>query len=106
MRPSSSTQVDCDSLSIAAQRRRLTACWLASLGRQERRSTVAIEFYNVKSRQKVSVPESDVTKTKFERTTKDGGTTTRYALRAVYDGTKMVKFCSHEDWEALDVPEE
>jgi hypothetical protein len=67
---------------------------------------VEIQFYDVKSRQKVNVPESQITKTKFERTTKDGSTQTRYALRAVHDGTKLTKFCSRSDWEALDVPEE
>jgi hypothetical protein len=67
---------------------------------------VEIQFYDVKSRQKVSIPEADVKKTKFERTTKDGSTQTRYALRAVQDGTKLTKFCSQSDWEALNVPEE
>lgn len=65
-----------------------------------------IQFYDVKSRQKVSVPESQVRKTKYERTTKDGGIQTRYALRAVHEGTKLTKFSSKADWEALDVPEE
>ena len=65
-----------------------------------------IQFYDVKSRQKVSIPESDIRKTKFERTTKDGSTQTRYALRAVHDGTNLTKFCSQADWEALNVPEE
>jgi hypothetical protein len=67
---------------------------------------VEIQFYDVKLRQKVSIPESAIRKTKFERTTKDGGTQTRYALRAVNEGTKLTKFCSRDDWEALNVPEE
>jgi hypothetical protein len=67
---------------------------------------VEVQFYDVKSRQKVNVPESQITKTKFERTTKDGSTQTRFALRAVHEGTKLTKFCSRSDWEALDVPEE
>lgn len=65
-----------------------------------------IQFYDVKLRQKVSIPESSVRKTKFERTTKDGSTQTRYALRASNEGTKLTKFCSKADWEALNVPEE
>jgi hypothetical protein len=65
-----------------------------------------IQFYDVKSRQKVSIPESQVRKTKFERTTKAGDIQTRYALRAVHEGTKLTKFCSRADWEALNVPEE
>jgi len=67
---------------------------------------VEIQFYDVKLRQKVSIPESSVRKTKFERTTKDGSTQTRYALRASNEGTKLTKFCSKADWEALNVPEE
>jgi hypothetical protein len=67
---------------------------------------VEIQFYDVKSRQKVSVPEANIRKAKFERTTKDGGTQIRYALRAVHDGTQLTKFCSKADWETLDVPEE
>jgi hypothetical protein len=65
-----------------------------------------IQFYDVKSRQKVSIPESQVRKTKFERTTKSGDIQTRYALRATHDDTKLTKFCSRADWEALNVPEE
>lgn len=65
-----------------------------------------IQFYDVKSRQKVSIPESSVRKTKYERTTKDGSTQTRYALRTTFNGTKLTKFCSRADWDALDVPEE
>jgi hypothetical protein len=65
-----------------------------------------IQFYDVKSRQKVSIPESEVRKTKFERTTKSGETQTRFAFRAVYNGTKLTKFASRADWEALNVPEE
>ena len=65
-----------------------------------------IQFYNVKLRQKVSIPEANVRRTKFDRTTKDGSTQTRYALRAVHEGTRLTKFCSKADWEALNVPEE
>jgi hypothetical protein len=65
-----------------------------------------IQFYDVKSRQKVGVPESEVRKTRYERATKDGGTSTRYAFRGLYEGTKLTKFVSREDWERLDVPEE
>jgi hypothetical protein len=67
---------------------------------------VGIEFYNVKLREKVTVPESEVRKVKYERQTKSGGTSVRYGLRSQYQGTKMTKFVSQSDWEALDVPEE
>ena len=67
---------------------------------------MSIEFYNVKLREKVSVPESDVVKVTYERETKSGKTSVRYGLRAVHDGTKMTKFVSESDWKALDAPEE
>jgi len=65
-----------------------------------------IEFYNVKTRSKVSVPEESVKKTTYERTKKDGSTQVRYALRAEYEGTKLTKFVSKDDWDKLNVPQE
>ncbi|OGM30278.1 hypothetical protein A2801_01370 [Candidatus Woesebacteria bacterium RIFCSPHIGHO2_01_FULL_41_10] len=63
-----------------------------------------IEFYDVKKRAKVSVPASSVQKTKYERTTKDGGTQVRYAVKAEVDGSKLTKFVSKEVWDNLNVP--
>jgi hypothetical protein len=63
-----------------------------------------IEFYDVKKREKVQVPESAVRKVTYERATKSGGTTVRYALKAEFEGSKMNKFVSKEDWDALDAP--
>ncbi len=65
---------------------------------------MGIEFYNVKIREKVEVPESAVKKVKYERETKSGKTSVRYGLRAEYEGTKVTKFVSQSDWEALDAP--
>lgn len=65
-----------------------------------------IQFYDVKNRKKVDVSDSAVKKTKYERTTKDGGKQVRYALRAVVDGVKLTKFVSQKDWESLNAPEE
>ncbi len=67
---------------------------------------MAIQFYDVKSRQKVSVDESDVKKVTYERTTKEGKKQVRYALRASYQGTNLTKFVSEADWKALDAPTE
>jgi hypothetical protein len=67
---------------------------------------MAIEFYNVKKREKVQIPESEVRKTKYEKPGKDGKINVRYALRATDDGTKLTKFCKESDWKALDAPEE
>lgn len=65
-----------------------------------------IQFYDVKSRQKVSVPEAQLAKTKYERTNKNGTTTVRYALRGTYQGRKLTKFVSESDWRQLNAPEE
>lgn len=67
---------------------------------------MSIEFYDVKKREKVAVPESAVRKVTYERETKAGKTSVRYGLRAEYQGSKMTKFVSQADWEALDAPVE
>ncbi len=64
---------------------------------------MAITFYDVKLRKKVSIDQSQVKKVTFK--TKNGQL--RYALRAkTDDGRNLTKFVSKSDWEALDVPEE
>lgn len=64
-----------------------------------------IEFYDVKARQKVSIPVSQVQKTKYERQTKDGATQVRYAVRAKSSsGGNLTKFVSKDMWDSLDVP--
>ncbi len=60
-----------------------------------------IQFYDVKSKQKVGVPSKEVKKVTYERQTKDGRTTVRYALKATYNGTNLTKFVSKTDWDAL-----
>ena len=63
---------------------------------------MAIEFYNVKKKKKVSISESDIEKVKYERETKSGSTQIRYAFKAVDDdGTKLTKFCSEADWNKI-----
>jgi hypothetical protein len=64
---------------------------------------MGIEFYDVKSRQKVEIPENEIRKTTY---TKEGSSSVRYALRATYQGTNLTKFVKQEDWERLNVPEE
>lgn len=66
---------------------------------------MSVSFYDVKTRQSVDVPESDVSKTKYERTTKDGKTQVRYALRGSYQGRNLTKFVSQADWSAFSGPE-
>lgn len=59
---------------------------------------MAIEFYNVKTRSKVSVDEANVKKVAMD--TRGG---TRYALRAEHEGTNLTKFISKDTYETLDV---
>lgn len=66
---------------------------------------MAIQFYDVKNKKKVDVSESSVKKIKYERTTKEGKTQVRYALKAELNGVKLTKFVSQADWEKLDAPE-
>ncbi|MBI5959251.1 MAG: hypothetical protein HY866_10980 [Chloroflexi bacterium] len=62
---------------------------------------MAIEFYDVKIRQKVSIQEKDVKKVTF--TTKNGQT--RYGLRAkTSDGRNLTKFISKTEWDKLPLP--
>ncbi|MDB5178741.1 MAG: hypothetical protein JWN01_684 [Patescibacteria group bacterium] len=65
---------------------------------------MSISFYDVKTRQKVDVSESDVSKTKYERTTKEGKVQVRYALRGVYEGRNLTKFVGQADWDAFNGP--
>jgi hypothetical protein len=67
---------------------------------------MSVSFYDVKTRQKVDVNESDVTKTKYERTTKEGKVQVRYALRGKYEGRNLTKFVGQADWDAFDGPVE
>jgi hypothetical protein len=61
-----------------------------------------IEFYNVKKKKKVQIDESNVEKQSYERITKTGKTSIRYAMKAVdEDGTKLTKFCSKADYDKL-----
>ena len=62
-----------------------------------------IEFYDVKSREKVQIPESEIRKTKYQ---KEGSSSIRYAIRATHNGTNLTKFVKQSDWEAMSAPEE
>lgn len=62
---------------------------------------MAIEFYNVKKRKKVSIDDGKVEKVSYDRQTSKG-TQTRYALKAVDDdGTNLTKFVSKDTWDGL-----
>lgn len=63
-----------------------------------------MQFYNLKTRSHVDVPESDVRKMKMVRKTK-GGQQTRYALTATYEGNKLFKFINEETYNKMNVKE-
>ena len=60
-----------------------------------------MEFYNVKTRQKVDIPESGLRKRTLVR--KNGRHT--YAVTGEEDGAKLVRFVSKQQYDALQVPE-
>ncbi len=60
-----------------------------------------MEFYNVKTRQKVDIPESGLKKRTMVQ--KNGRPT--YAVTGEQDGTKLVRFVSKQQYDALQVPE-
>ena len=60
-----------------------------------------MEFYNVKTRQKVDIPESGLRKRTLVQ--KNGKHT--YAVTGEDNGTKLVRFVSKQQYDALQVPE-
>jgi len=63
-----------------------------------------MKFYNLKTRQHVDVPDSDVKKTKMVRKTKNGEQV-RYALTATFEGAKLFKFVNEATFTSTNVPE-
>ncbi len=62
-----------------------------------------MEFYNVKKRAKVNVPDTKLKKKAYG----EGTNRVRYAARAVDDdGTNLTKFISKETYDSLNVPKE
>ena len=65
---------------------------------------MAIEFYNVKKKKKVTINESEIKKVEYKRETTKG-TQVRYAFRAQDDdGTNLTKFVSKADYDKVDAP--
>ena len=63
-----------------------------------------MQFYNLKTRSHVDVPEGDVRKMKMTRKTKSGEQT-RYALTANYQGTKLFKFINEASYKSSSAKE-
>jgi hypothetical protein len=64
-----------------------------------------MQFYNLKTRSHVDVPDKDIRKKKMVRKTKSGEQT-RYALMANYEGSKLYKFVNESTYNSTNVPEE
>ena len=68
-----------------------------------------MQFFNLKTKQRVEVPESDIRKRKSVRITSGGKRQERYAVVAeVREGGKplqMFKFVNKETFDRLNVPE-
>lgn len=58
-----------------------------------------MQFYNLKTRSHVEIPNSDIRRMKMVRKTKSGEQT-RYALTAEYQGSKLYKFVSEATYKA------
>jgi hypothetical protein len=68
-----------------------------------------VEFFNLKTKRKVEIPDSELKKKRSVRTTSGGKRQERYAAIAeVHEGGKplqLFKFINKETFDSLDVPE-
>ncbi len=67
---------------------------------------MSVTFYDVKTRANVEVADSDISKTKYERTTSTGKMQVRYALRGKFEGRNLTKFVNEATWTATSAPVE
>ena len=65
---------------------------------------MGIQFYDVRKRAKVDVPETQIKKKKYERKTKAGAIQIRYALVAEFEGAKLTKFVNEKEWNSIKAP--
>jgi hypothetical protein len=63
-----------------------------------------MQFYNLKTRSHVDVPEGDVRKKKMLRKTKSGEQV-RYALTASYQGSTLYKFVNEATYTSSNAKE-
>jgi hypothetical protein len=70
----------------------------------------ALEFFNLKTKQKVNIPDTDLKKRRSVRTTSGGKRQERYAVIAeLHEGgvkpLQLFKFVNKETFDSLNVPE-
>lgn len=63
-----------------------------------------MQFYNLKTRSHVEIPDADVQKLKMIRKTKSGEQV-RYALTATYEGSKLFKFVNEATYNSSSAKE-
>jgi hypothetical protein len=63
-----------------------------------------MQFYNLKTRSHVEIPEDQVKKMKMVRKTKSGEQT-RYALTAEHEGIKLFKFVNETTYNSSKAKE-
>jgi hypothetical protein len=63
-----------------------------------------MQFYNLKTRSHVDVPDNQIKKKKMVRPTKSGQQT-RYALTAEYQGSTLYRFVSEATYKSTNAPE-
>lgn len=63
-----------------------------------------MQFYNLKTRSHVEIPDSDVKKMKMTRKTKSGEQV-RYALTATFEGSKLFKFVNEATYNTSTASE-
>ena len=63
-----------------------------------------MQFYNLKTRSHVDVPDAQIRKQKMVRKTKNGQQV-RYALTADFDGTKLFKFVNEATYKSSNAKE-
>jgi hypothetical protein len=68
-----------------------------------------MQFYNLKTKEKVEIPDSDIKKRRSVRTTSRGTRQERYAVVADQDvdgkSVRMFKFVNKATFDSLNVPE-
>lgn len=65
-----------------------------------------MQFYDVKNKAKVDVADGNISKKKFNITTKTGKQMVRFAfVGKLDDGRSLTKFCSEADFNASSAPE-
>lgn len=63
-----------------------------------------MQFYSLKKRTHVEIPDANLEKMKMERPTKSG-TQIRYAMTAKHDGESLFKFINEETFNASSAKE-